>query len=196
MYSGRKVLKIRKINEMMKKIILCITSIFFLCGHVSSQTDSMYNCMIGRFRIYQNEKGKNKYYEFEKKWNIVSVNDSFFIADPKIYSLKVKINDIPRISFHHGPDILRITAITGFAGFAIGFLIAGIGFVKMEGSSDSFNFPKAVIGGLLTGALFTAAGGVIGLLLSNDETFEFKSKDLKTKRRELINSLMQNRLMK
>ena len=179
----------------MKIIILIITVIFFLCGPVFSQSDSVYNCMIGKFRLYQNEKGKNNYYEFDNKWNLVSVNDSFFIADPNKFSYKVNINDITRISYRYGPNILKIAGISAFSGFALGFLVFGLD-IRMEGGIHGFSIWKGLFGGAISACVVGSIGALIGILSSRDDRYDINGKDINTKRKELLKSLYKNKYKK
>src|SRR3990172_1938376 len=178
--------------NMIKIIYLYIPVYIFLSNPVFSQSDSVYNYMIGKFRLYQNEKGKNNYYEFGNKWNLVSVNDSFFIADPNKYSYKVNINDITRISYHYGPNILKIAGISAFSGFALGFLISGINIDFGGGGPGGFSVSRGLFGGAISACIVGSIGALIGILSSRDDRYDLKGKDINTKRKELLKSLYKN----
>ena len=128
---------------MTRKITLILITILF-CDTIHTQTDSVHNLLVPGFRLYQNEKGKNVFYEFEKDWNLIAVTDSFFIADPNKYKYKVSIKDITGISNHYGSNITAIVATTSSIGLLLGFLVGSLG-VQYDGHRDSFNLGRAFL---------------------------------------------------
>ena len=182
--------------NMIKIIYLYIPVYIFLSNPVFSQSDSVYNCIIGKFRIYQNEKGKNVFYDFDKEWNLVSVNDSFFIADPNRYSYKANIKDVTNITYHYGPNILKIAGISAFSGFALGFLISGINIDFGGGGPGGFSVSRGLFGGAISACIVGSIGALIGILSSRDDRYDLKGKDINTKRKELMNSLKKNKFKK
>lgn len=171
--------------------------ILFLCAAPNllfAQSDSLYDFMLPSFKIYRNENGKNVCYNFEKKWNLVTVQDSFLLADPNKYSYKSNLHDITKISFHSGSDIKKAAIITGIVGFGLGFLVGGAEI--SPGGGSEFIVSRAFLGGILGGIVFGFIGGTVSALVGKDEIYDLNITETDTKKLKIIEILKKNSIKK
>jgi len=158
-----------------------------------AQTDSAYNFVIPQFRIHQTENNKKVFYEFENNMNFVSVNDSFFIVEPRLYVYKVRISDISRIGVYSKNYGSSLIPIMGGIGFAVGFIVGGIN-INFGGGSGDFDHGKALVGGLITGGACAFIGAGISLIAGGYDYNEIDKRNFKQKRLQLLHALKKHKL--
>lgn len=157
---------------------LCIH--FIISASLFSQSGEKSLYVLPELSISQIEKGKIVIYDFEKDENRFLLSDSLLIADTSVYSYRVGLSDIKKISVNVGSFFLEGAG----AGLVLGVLI-GLATSTSNAEFKDVNFLLCVP--------LTLIFGIAGALVTDYDTIELKNSDLQGRHEKLRLFLEKNK---
>jgi hypothetical protein len=178
----------------MFRFLILIFSLCFISLNLFAQYDSEKVFTVPEIQIYQMEKGKEVFYEFDNDKNYFHLKNDTIRISPDKYTYSVPLSLVRTVAVRDGNKMWKWASYGALGAFVIGAI--GGQFLRVPDMGGGTHDPEFLFGlfvGLVVSIPAGIIGGVLGLLEPDYYEIEFKSMS-NTSKIELIRELRKHKI--